>query len=77
MLQYNVDAIVEALHQDVGKPRLESVASEIGANVKRAVMSAGLLEEWAKAETVEVPDWQKSWRPTLNKCPKGTVLIIA
>ncbi|EIN03946.1 aldehyde dehydrogenase [Punctularia strigosozonata HHB-11173 SS5] len=68
---------MEDLPKDVGKPRLEVAASEVGANVRRAVMNANLVATWAKPELIEVPDWQKSWRPTINKTPKGTVLIIA
>ncbi|KIM65523.1 hypothetical protein SCLCIDRAFT_1212257 [Scleroderma citrinum Foug A] len=45
--------------------------------VERALSSAEQLEEWAKPEQPDVPESQRSWKPTIYKAPKGTVLIIS
>ncbi|KAG1744558.1 aldehyde dehydrogenase [Suillus paluster] len=65
MAQNERELICDALHKDLGKPKTE------------AVKSAEQLPEWAKTEYPDVPDWQKSWKPTLYKAPRGTVLIIS
>ncbi|KAJ6583366.1 hypothetical protein DFH09DRAFT_1308887 [Mycena vulgaris] len=36
-----------------------------------------MLDDWAKPVTVEVPDWQRPWKPTVYKGAKGIALIIA
>lgn len=53
--------------------------AEVGSIVGRSVESAEKLEKWAAPEdkTSEVPDWQKSWRPRVERAPKGVALIIA
>ncbi|KAH7922135.1 aldehyde dehydrogenase [Leucogyrophana mollusca] len=77
MCQENADAFCDSLLADLGKPKLEVLMGEVGAVVDRAVRSAQQVEEWAKPEHPEVPDWQKPWNPTLLKVPRGAVLIIA
>ncbi|KAG5636061.1 hypothetical protein H0H81_009232 [Sphagnurus paluster] len=62
---------------DLGKPRMESIFAEIAAIYDRAIICAQKLEEWTKPEAVDVPDWQKSWSPTIHRAAKGTVLIIS
>jgi aldehyde dehydrogenase (NAD+) len=76
MLRENEEAIVKALYRDLSKPHFDTITAEIGGTVKRAVAHVELLETWTKPEIVKVPGWQKSWRPTINKMPKGTVLIL-
>lgn len=77
MAQNERELICDALQKDLGKPKTEVLMAEVGVIVERAVKSAEQLPEWAKTEYPEVPDWQKSWKPTLYKAPKGTVLIIS
>jgi aldehyde dehydrogenase (NAD+) len=77
LAQDNADAIAEAISQDMGKPKLEVYFAEVAPVVERCLTSANNLEEWAKPEIVNVPDWQKPWTPTLYKAPKGVVLIIS
>ncbi|EIN03578.1 aldehyde dehydrogenase [Punctularia strigosozonata HHB-11173 SS5] len=77
MMQENKDEFTKAIAYDMRKPALEVYAAEIGPITERALKSAEQLEEWAKPELVSVPDWQKSWQPTLTKMPKGVVLNIA
>ncbi|KAJ7718540.1 aldehyde dehydrogenase [Mycena metata] len=66
-----------AIAQDVGKPKVETYFAEIGPIVQRCLLNAEKLEEWTSPVNVVVPDWQKSWSPTIYKGGKGTVLIIA
>lgn len=77
MAQENADAFAEALAADLGKPRLEAFVGEICPVLEKALTCAGKLDEWMKPTQVEVPDWQKSWNPTIYKRSKGTVLIIS
>ncbi|KAJ7075541.1 aldehyde dehydrogenase [Mycena belliarum] len=77
MAQENREAFAEAIALDIGKPKTEVYFAEVGTIVKRSVMSARALENWAKPVVVDVPDWQKAWKPTVHKAPKGTALIIA
>ncbi|KII92978.1 hypothetical protein PLICRDRAFT_155932 [Plicaturopsis crispa FD-325 SS-3] len=77
LVQENIDVLVDATMQDLGRPKQETLFIEIGPIIERSVLSAERLEEWAEPETPEVPDWQKEWRPKIYKASKGTVLIIA
>jgi aldehyde dehydrogenase (NAD+) len=77
MLQENLDALLDSLVADLGKPKMESLIAEVGPIFQRAITCAEKLEEWTKPELPEVPEWQKSWNPTIHRVAKGTVLIIA
>ncbi|KAJ8597086.1 aldehyde dehydrogenase [Rhizopogon salebrosus TDB-379] len=77
MAQNERDAICDALQKDLGKPRTEVLMAEVAPVVERAVKTAEQLPQWASPEYPEVPGWQKQWKPTLYKAPKGTVLIIS
>ncbi|KAF9228241.1 aldehyde dehydrogenase [Gyrodon lividus] len=77
MAQNEAEAFCDALAKDLSKPRLEVLVGEVGGVVERAVKSAEQVEEWAKPEHPEVPEWKKGWKPTIHKAPRGTVLIIS
>lgn len=77
LLRENVEVIVQALATDLQKPRLEVLSGEIGPMVRRAVQTAAQLDEWASNESVQVPEWQQGWSPTVLKRPRGVVLIIS
>lgn len=77
MLHENVEAFVQAFSVDLRKPRFEVLTGEIGPIARRATQSVALLDEWASDESISVPDWQKSWSPTVLKRPKGVVLIVS
>ncbi|KAI0249223.1 aldehyde dehydrogenase [Lactifluus subvellereus] len=77
MLRENVEVLVQAFATDLRKPRLEVLTGEVGPMVRRATQSAAQLDEWAKDERVQVPDWQRAWSPTVLKRPKGVVLVIS
>lgn len=72
-----------ALYADLGKPALEAAAFELGAIVERSLLCAKQLETWSRPDEVYkepgtlMPEWQKAWRPTVYKQPKGPVLVIA
>ncbi|KAG6331416.1 hypothetical protein ID866_7675 [Astraeus odoratus] len=76
LAQIEADAICEAIARDFNKPRFEVIAVEVGPAIQNALKSAEKLEEWAKPEHPAVSESQKSWKPTVYKMPKGTVLII-
>ncbi|KIK37351.1 hypothetical protein CY34DRAFT_810427 [Suillus luteus UH-Slu-Lm8-n1] len=77
MAQNERELICDALKKDLGKPKTEVLMNEIGSTIDIAVKSAQRLPEWAKTEHPEVADWQKPWKPTIYKAPRGTVLIIS
>ncbi|KAG2102620.1 aldehyde dehydrogenase [Suillus cothurnatus] len=77
MAQNERELICDALKKDFGKPKTEVLMTEIGCIIERTVKSAEQLPEWAKTEYPDVADWQKPWKPTVYKAPRGTVLIIS
>ncbi|KAG1810461.1 aldehyde dehydrogenase [Suillus plorans] len=77
MAQNERELICDALKKDLGKPKTEVLMAEVGSIIERAVKSAEQLPVWAKTEYPEVADWQKPWKPTLYKAPRGTALIIS
>ncbi|KAF8438329.1 aldehyde dehydrogenase [Boletus edulis BED1] len=77
LAQNEADAICDALNKDLSKPRLEVLRTEVGNIVERATKSAQKLDVWAAPEHPDVPDWQKGWKPTILKAPRGTVLIMS
>ncbi|KAJ8514395.1 hypothetical protein ONZ45_g8071 [Pleurotus djamor] len=78
MVQDNLDAWIQAIDADLGRPKAETLPAETGLIVERCLISADKLEEWTTPEVLTdiVPDWQKSWKPTIYKEAKGVVLII-
>ena len=66
-------------NQDLGRPAHEAYTMEISTMIDRAISSAKALPKWAAPENKvdDVPDWQKEWRPTVYRTPKGVVLVIA
>ncbi|KAJ6540724.1 aldehyde dehydrogenase [Mycena capillaripes] len=77
MVQDNREAFAEALSKDLGKPKTETFALEIGSVVDRCLVSVQQLDDWAKPVLVDAPVWQQPMKPTIYKAAKGTVLIIA
>ncbi|KAJ6521544.1 aldehyde dehydrogenase [Mycena vulgaris] len=77
MVQENKEEFAESLTKDLGKPKLNAYVQEIGPLIERCIASARELDDWAKPVAVEVPDWQKAWKPTVYKAAKGTVLVIS
>lgn len=65
--------------QDLGRPALEAHLTEIGPVVERCLISARGLPEWASPEdkTPDAPDWQKPWKLSVHREPKGVIFVIA
>jgi len=77
LAQNERELICDALQKDLGKPKTEVLMAEVGCIIETAMKSAEQLPVWAKTEYPEVADWQKPWKPTLYKAPRGTVLIFS
>ncbi|KAJ7211752.1 aldehyde dehydrogenase [Mycena pura] len=77
MLQENRDTFTEALEKDLAKPKLENYGHELGGAMAQTVLAAEGLVDWNRPVVVETPDWQKSWKPTVHRAGKGTVVILA
>ncbi|KAL4266026.1 Aldehyde dehydrogenase [Pleurotus pulmonarius] len=78
MAQDHAEEWLQAIAADLGRPIAETHAIEIGPVVERAIISVAKLETWTapKVLTDVVPDWQKSWKPTIYRAAKGVALII-
>ena len=63
LVQNEADAICDALFRDFAKPRFE-VMGEIRRSIERILISAEKLGEWNKPEQPDVPESQKSSKPT-------------
>ncbi|KAH9851146.1 aldehyde dehydrogenase [Lenzites betulinus] len=78
LLQDNQTAFEDALLADINKPRLEATGSEIAHTLAATLNAVDHLEEWTAPEPRPTKEaWRASWNATLNKGPKGVVLIIA
>ncbi|KAG1813444.1 aldehyde dehydrogenase [Suillus variegatus] len=77
LAQNERELICDALQKDLGKPKTEVLMAEVGCIIETAMKSAEQLPVWAKTEYPEVADWQKPWKPTVYKAPRGTVLIFS
>ncbi|KAI5118782.1 hypothetical protein M0805_005012 [Coniferiporia weirii] len=78
LCQDNADALSDAIYADLGKPRLEFLAFELGSIVERCLLCAENLEEWSAPECLPgLPERQSGWAPTVYKNPKGPVLAIS
>lgn len=52
--------------------------ADIGPIVSRSLSAAEKLEEWMKPEPVSLSaPWQQTFKMTVEKPPKGVVLIIS
>ncbi|KAF9501947.1 aldehyde dehydrogenase [Pleurotus eryngii] len=78
MAQDHAEEWLQAIVADLGRPIAETHLMEVGPIVERAIVSAAQLETWTTSEvfTNTVPDWQKSWKPTIYRAAKGVVLIF-
>jgi len=72
----NSDELAECLRLDLGRPKQESIAAELSPSLERILINASKLEEWNKPLEPIVSSWQQSWRPRVEKHPKGVVLIV-
>ncbi|MDH5492598.1 MAG: aldehyde dehydrogenase family protein, partial [Myxococcales bacterium] len=71
------DEILDALAQDVGKPRLEAYAAEVAFMEKDILHVRKHLERWMRPEKVSTPAVLQPGWSRIYKDPLGVVLIIA
>jgi aldehyde dehydrogenase (NAD+) len=76
LTQENADALLGALHSDLGRHKLEGNLPEISPVVAGCILSANSLEEWTKSEKPQVEEWRSSYDTTIHKAPKGVVINI-
>ncbi|MBI2394204.1 MAG: aldehyde dehydrogenase family protein [Deltaproteobacteria bacterium] len=77
MLVDREDEILDALHVDVGKPRLEGWIAEVGFMVKEVDHTIKHLAEWMRPEKVAAPLVLQPARAEIHKEPLGVCLVIS
>ena len=70
-------AFAAALHADLGKPDIETYASEIALSVTELKLMLDKLDRWAAPESVGVPMTVRPGKAWVQREPKGVVLVIA
>jgi len=70
------DAMVEAVHQDLGRPRTEGLLGEVATIIDEIRFALSNLEQWASAESVPHPLIIQPGSSEIIREPKGLVLII-
>ena len=70
------DEILDALHVDLGRPRLESFIGETGFMVKEVEHARRQLRDWMKPEKVSTPVVLQPGKSEVHKEPLGVVLVI-
>jgi len=76
MLIDREDEILDALHVDVGKPRIEGWIAEVGFMVKEVEHTRKSLREWMKPERVPTPLVLQPGKSEVQRQPLGVVLVI-
>jgi aldehyde dehydrogenase (NAD+) len=69
--------LLDALAADLGKPRLEGWATDIGIVINEIEHALRHLAGWMKPERVWTPIAQRPSRAAIHREPKGVVLVIA
>jgi aldehyde dehydrogenase (NAD+) len=69
--------LLDALAADLGKPRLEGWATDIGIVINEIEHALRHLAGWMKPERVWTPIAQRPARAAIHREPKGVVLVIA
>ncbi|KAF9523238.1 aldehyde dehydrogenase [Crepidotus variabilis] len=77
LAQENADEIADCLYKDLGRPKQESIFADICTTIELSLLAASKLEEWTTHGEPPVQPWQQSWKPRVEKHPKGVGLIIA
>jgi len=68
--------ILDALQQDLGKPRIEAYASEIGFVLADIRYALKYLDDWASPRRCHSPLWLQPASSRVHPEPYGVVLII-
>jgi aldehyde dehydrogenase (NAD+) len=77
MLVEQEDRLVDALVDDLGKPRIEAYMTEIAFTINEIDHTIKNLDSWTKPEKVKVPISFKPATAKIYPQPLGTVCIIA
>lgn len=77
LVEENEDKLLEALHQDLGKPEVEAYVSEVGFLLPEIKHTLKHLEEWASEKPVSTPLMFFPSTSSIIYEPKGVVLIIS
>lgn len=77
LLEERESDLLDALAADLGKPRLEGWASDIGIVITEIEHALRHLARWMKPERVWTPVAQRPGRASIHREPKGVVLVIA
>jgi aldehyde dehydrogenase (NAD+) len=76
LTQDNAEALLGALHSDLGRHKFEGNIAEISPPISACIHAANSLEEWMKSDKPQVEEWRSSYNTTIYKAPKGVVIII-
>ena len=76
-IKTNEDAILEALHQDLGKSPEEGYMAEVGLCLEEIRHAARHLRQWSRPRKVPTPLVQKPGSSWIIREPRGVCLIIA
>jgi aldehyde dehydrogenase (NAD+) len=77
MLEDREADLLDALAADLGKPRLEGWATDIGMVIAEIEHTLRHLSGWMKPERTPMPLAQRPGRATIHREPVGVVLVIA
>ena len=77
MLGERQSDLLDALRQDLGKPRLDALASEVLATELETLHALKNLKKWTRPEKVGTPFLAQPGRSSIIKDPLGVVLVIA
>jgi aldehyde dehydrogenase (NAD+) len=77
MLEEGEDELLAALAADLGKPRLEGWATDIGIVINEVEYALRHLNAWTKPERARTPVAQRPGRATIRPEPVGVALVIA
>jgi aldehyde dehydrogenase (NAD+) len=77
LLEERESDLLEALAADLGKPRLEGWATDVGIVITEIEYALRHLAGWMKPERVWTPLAQRPGRASIHREPMGVVLVIA
>ncbi|HXY90990.1 MAG TPA: aldehyde dehydrogenase family protein, partial [Acidimicrobiia bacterium] len=69
--------LLDALHADLGKPRLEAWATELGIVLGALEHTRRHLRRWTRAQHAWTPLAQRPGRSSIVRAPLGVVLVVA
>merc|ERR1719188_295001 len=76
MLKENADAVVEAIHLDLGRPKMEGFLAEVGQAVGELDFIIKNLKSWMEPEARNTPLLSQPGKSKVVREPKGLVLNL-